>query len=269
VTTLSSLSSHKRAYLATLKQYAVGALAAPAKISEHVYWLPPGPPDRPSLCAVVGERGTIWLDAGASPAHAGEFLAFLAGQGIAKPSHVILSHSHWDHVFGAAELGAYVVAHELTAGYLEELADTDWSDEALERRVASGEASSQHAENVKAELPSPRRVEIAHAAIVFREGVRFDLGGVRVEARHIGGDHADDSTVSFVEPDGVLFLGDCLYEAPSGGYTVSRAQPLSDAIRSFGAKLHVEGHNESVLSQAELDEVIAEAIATVGPMKQT
>lgn len=239
-------------------------MAAPAKISDHVYWLPPGPPDRPSLCAVVGERGTIWLDAGSSAAHAREFLAFLAENGITKPSHVVLSHSHWDHVFGAAELGAHVVAHELTAGYLEELAELDWSDEALEQRVAAGDASSQHAENVKAELPSPRRVKIAHVAIVLREGARFELGGVRVEVRHVGGDHADDSTVSFIEPDGVLFLGDCLYEAPSGGYTVARAQPLIDAIRSFGAQLHVEGHNESVLSAAELDEVIAEVSATVG-----
>jgi glyoxylase-like metal-dependent hydrolase (beta-lactamase superfamily II) len=239
----------------------------PAKISEHVYWLPPGPPDRPSLCAVVGERGTIWLDAGASAAHAREFQAFLAENGIAKPSHVVLSHSHWDHVFGAAELGAYVVAHELTAGYLEELAELDWSDEALEGRVASGETSPQHAANVKAELPSPRRVRIAHADIVFRDGVRFELGGVRVEARHVGGDHADDSTLAFVEPDGVLFLGDCLYEAPSGGYTVARAQPLIEAIRSFGAQLHVEGHNGTVLSQAELDDVIAEAIATVAHLR--
>ena len=99
---------------------------------------------------------------------------------------------------------------------------------------------------------------------MFREGIRFELGGVRVEARHVGGDHADDSAVAFVEPDGVLFLGDCLYESPSGGYTVARVQPLIDAIRSFGAQLHVEGHNESVLTQVELDDVIAEASPTVG-----
>jgi hypothetical protein len=67
----------------------------------------------------------------------------------------------------------------------------------------------------------------------------------------------------------VLFLGDCLYEGPSGGYTVARAQPLIDAIRSFATQLHVEGHNGSVLSQAELDDVIAKAIAAVGTMKQT
>ena len=51
------------------------------KISEHVYWLPPAPPDRPSLCAVEGEGATIWLDAGSSAAHTREFLDALAARG--------------------------------------------------------------------------------------------------------------------------------------------------------------------------------------------
>jgi glyoxylase-like metal-dependent hydrolase (beta-lactamase superfamily II) len=233
----------------------------PTRITEHVYWLAPGPPDRPSLCAVAGERGTIWLDAGSSPAHTRALADFLAEQAVTRPSHVALTHSHWDHVFGAAELGAHVVAHELTAGYLEQLAATDWSDEALDRRVAAGESSPEHAENVKAELPSPREVRIAPAEIVFREGLDLELGGVRVQVRHVGGDHADDSSVMFVEPDGVLFLGDCLYEAPSGGYTVERVEPLLAAVRSFGAHLFVEGHGETVLSRAELEAAIASAIA--------
>jgi glyoxylase-like metal-dependent hydrolase (beta-lactamase superfamily II) len=236
---------------------------APAKISEHVYWLPPGPPDRPSLCAVVDERGTIWLDAGSSPAHTREFLGSLADAGIARPSHVVLTHSHWDHVFGAVELGAHVVAHELTDRYLAELAATDWSDDALDRRVRSGDVSQEHADNVKVELPSPRDVRIALGTILFRESLRFELGGVRAEVRHVGGDHADDCTVIFIEPDGVLFLGDCLYEAPSGGYTVERLPPLVNAVRSFGAELYVEGHSDTVLSRAELEDAIAEANATV------
>lgn len=235
------------------------------KISEHVYWLPPGPPDCPSLCAVEGERATIWLDAGSSPAHTREFLDSLATEGVAKPTHVVLTHSHWDHVFGADELGAHVVAHERTAGYLHELAGTDWSDDALDRRVAAGESSQEHADNVKQELPTPRDVRIRLAEIVFREGLDFELGGVRVQVRHVGGDHADDSSVAYVEPDGVLFLGDCLYEASSGGYTAERATPLIAAVRSFAAVHFVEGHGETVLSQAELEDAIAEATAAATP----
>ena len=232
------------------------------RITEHVYWLPPSAPDRPSLCAVVGDRGSIWLDAGSSAAHAREFLRVLAGDGVAAPSHVVLTHSHWDHVFGADELGAHVIAQERTAAYLEQLAATDWSDEALDRRVASGQVSPEHAENVKAELPSPRDVRIAPAEIVLRDSLELELGGAHVQARHVGGDHADDSTVVFVEPDGLLFLGDCLYEAPSGGYTSERIGPLVDAVLGFEAQLFVEGHNEVVMSRAELDDVIAEARST-------
>ena len=97
---------------------------------------------------------------------------------------------------------------------------------------------------------------------MFGEGLDFELGGVRAQVRHVGGDHADDSTVVYVEPDGVLFLGDCLYEAPTGGYTVERATPLLAAVRSFAAVHFVEGHTETVLSRAELEEAIAEATPT-------
>jgi glyoxylase-like metal-dependent hydrolase (beta-lactamase superfamily II) len=212
---------------------------------------------------VIGDRHTIWLDAGSSARHADEFLQFLATQDVAKPNHVILTHSHWDHVFGADALGAHVVAHEQTAEYLEQLAATDWSDEALDRRVDSGESSPTHAENVKAELPAPRNVRIAPADIVFRDGLDLVLGSVRVQVRHVGGDHADDSTVMYVEPDGLLFLGDCLYEAPSGGYTADQVGPLVSRVRDFGARLFVEGHSDNVLSTAELAERIAEASSSL------
>jgi glyoxylase-like metal-dependent hydrolase (beta-lactamase superfamily II) len=158
-------------------------------------------------------------------------------------------------VFGAAELGAIVVAHSLTAEALRELAETDWSDEALAGRVSSGEVSAAHAENVKEELPSPRDVRIAPADVLFEDGLDFDLGGVTVRVRHVGGDHAADSCVMHVEPDGVLFLGDCLYEAPSGGLT-GLAPALHRAVLSFEANLFVEGHSESVLTRAELEQLV-------------
>jgi hemoglobin len=221
--------------------------SAPARISEHVYWLPPGPPDRPSLCAVVGARRTLMLDAGSSPAHARLLLDVLER----APSAVVYTHSHWDHVFGGAAVGATIVAHALTAQRLVELAQRDWSDEGLDRRVADGLSSPAHAEHVKTELPSPRSVEVAPADVVFREGLDLDLGGVTVRVRHVGGDHAADSSVMYVEPDGVLFLGDCLYDSPAGGLTAERAFPLVGTLLGFDAELYVQGHEPTVFSHAE------------------
>lgn len=234
-------------------------LVAPAlqKLSDRVYWLPPAQPDRPSLCAVVGERRTLMLDAGSSAAHARLFLDGLESEGVARPSAVALTHSHWDHVFGADALHAEVIAHDLTAEALDELAATDWSDDALDRRVADGLASAQHAANVKEELPAPREVRVAPADIVFREGLDLELGGATVRVRHVGGDHAADSSVMYVEPDRLLFLGDCLYDSPDGRLTSERALPLLDAVLAFGAEQYVEGHSETVIPGAELEALAA------------
>jgi glyoxylase-like metal-dependent hydrolase (beta-lactamase superfamily II) len=230
-------------------------VTALAKITEHVYWMPPGPPDRPSVCAVVGERRTLMLDAGSSAAHARAFLGDLLLKSGTRPSAVVYTHSHWDHVFGGAEIGGMVIAHAQTAEGLIEAADTDWSDEALDRRVAAGLASPQHAAHVKEELPSPRVVEVALADIVFHDGIEIDLGGVRVHVRHVGGDHSADSSVMYVEPDRVLFLGDCMYASPEGALTPESAFRLRDTILGFSAGHYVEGHHESVSSRREVEDL--------------
>jgi glyoxylase-like metal-dependent hydrolase (beta-lactamase superfamily II) len=229
------------------------------KISDRVYRMPPGPPDRPSLCAVVGERRTLMLDAGSSTAHARLFLDGLSAEGVAPPSYVALTHSHWDHVFGASELGAHVIAQALTAETLIELAATDWSDEALDQRAAAGVVSPMHVANVKAEMPSPRDVRVAPADIVFRDSLDIELGGVTVRLRHVGGDHAADSSVMYVEPDRVLFLGDCLYDSPGGGLTPQLVFPLHETVRGFGAQLFVDGHGEAVMSRADFERLTEKA----------
>jgi glyoxylase-like metal-dependent hydrolase (beta-lactamase superfamily II) len=226
------------------------------KITDHVYWMPPGPPDRPSVCAVVGDRRTLMLDAGSSSAHTREFLDALSAEGAARPTAVVYTHSHWDHVLGGAELGVPVIAHASTAEQLIELAGRDWSDEGLDKAVAAGRASPQHAAHVKQELPAPRTVEVAPADIVFQDGLVIELGGVAVCVRHVGGNHSAESCVMYVESDRLLFLGDCMYDSPAGALTAELAFPLHDAILAFDAERYVDGHGESVLSRPEIEDLI-------------
>jgi glyoxylase-like metal-dependent hydrolase (beta-lactamase superfamily II) len=236
-------------------------LSALARISEHVYWMPPGPPDRPSLCAVVGERRTIMLDAGSSTRHTRAFLDALRLESGTRPAAVVYTHFHWDHVLGGAEVGGHVIAQALTAEQLIELAARDWSDEGLDRRVAAGQASPGYAANIKEEMPSPRTVEVAPADIVFHDGLDVELGGVTVRVRHVGGDHSADSSVMYVEPDRVLFLGDCLCDSPTGVLTAELAFPLYDAIFEFDAEVYVEGHHPSVSTRADVEVLIEKARA--------
>jgi glyoxylase-like metal-dependent hydrolase (beta-lactamase superfamily II) len=122
--------------------------------------------------------------------------------------------------------------------------------------VAAGLASPQHVADVKQELPSPRRVQVAPADIAYHDRLDIELGGVTVHVQHVGGDHSADSSVMYVEPDRVLFLGDCLSESPEGALTAALALPLHEALLGFDAELYIEGHHESVSSRAEVETLI-------------
>lgn len=224
------------------------------QISEHVYWLPPGKPDRPSLCAVVGENLTLALDSGASAAHAQLFLDGLAAHHAAPPSLIALTHWHWDHVFGADRLGVPVIAQAQTADQLARMAAYDWSDAGLEAHIAAGEQTAAGAEHIKQELPAPREVRITVPSIVFEANLELRLGGVICAIQHVGGDHAADSSVMFVLPDRVLFIGDCLYDAiytPKRHYTRKNLLPLIERLRAFDAEYVIEGHTDTVMSWNE------------------
>ena len=171
-----------------------------------------------------------------------------------RPSAVVYTHSHWDHVFGGAELGGLVIAHVLTAEALNELAAMDWSDEGLEQRFAGGEASPQHVAYVKGEMPSPRTVEVAPADIVFQDGLDIELGGVTVRVRHVGGEHSADSSVMYVEPDRLVFLGDCLWDPP--GVQPAAGSPMHDAVLEFDAERYIDGHSASVFSRSDIEGLI-------------
>ena len=226
-----------------------------SQISPHVFWMSPGAPDRPSLCAVFGASHTLLLDAGASGAHISLFRDALRTAGVPAPRYAALTHWHWDHVFGASELSIPLIAHSATAEKLTVMAGWDWSDEALERRVAAGEETRFSADNIKLELPAPRAVRVTVPDLVFQQELTIRLGGVTCHIQHVGGDHAGDSCVMFIEPDRVLFLGDCLGEnlhAPVPYFTRKRLFPLLETVLGFGADLIVEGHNRTVMTRPEL-----------------
>ena len=103
-------------------------------------------------------------------------------------------------------------------------------------------------------MPRPRYSLFAD--VVFDHGLELRLGGVTVHVSHVGGDHSPDSSVMWVDPDGLLFLGDCLSASPEGALTPQAALPLRETILSFDAEQYVEGHHESFSSRSEMEELL-------------
>jgi glyoxylase-like metal-dependent hydrolase (beta-lactamase superfamily II) len=195
----------------------------------------------------------MMLDAGSSAAHTRAFVEALVSASGTRPDAVVYTHSHWDHVLGGAEVSGVVIAHALTAERLIDLAHRDWSEEGLDRRVAEGLSSARHVADVKAEMPSPRAVEVAPADVIFRDGIEIELGGATVRVRHIGGDHSADSCVIYVEPDGVLFMGDCTSASPEGVMTSESVAKLRELVLGSAVEYYIEGHHGSVSSRRDME----------------
>lgn len=232
--------------------------------TERAWWLTPdGTTDRPVLGALAGARGTLIVDAGASPAHAAEFQAALAAAGLPAPAWVALTHWHWDHVFGAAAFQAPLIAQAGTARMLETMRGWSWDDAALDQRVAAGVEIAFCRDMIKAELPDRGGLRLRGADLSFGDRVTIDLGGARCQLIHVGGDHAADSIIIHLPDEGVAFLGDALYQdiyREPRRYTLGRLRPLLERTLALGAEWHLWGHGPEPMGRAELRKLADELI---------
>ena len=243
--------------------------------TRHIHWLPPyAPTDRPVLGLVAGTRETLLVDAGNSPAHVRLLLAGAAAADVRPPTLLMLTHWHWDHVFGTGCFPIPTFAHVETRRIVAEMAGQAWDDAALDARVAAGTEIAFCRDMIRAELPDRTGLLIRPPTVGFTATVVLDLGGTTAVLQHVGGDHAADSSVVYMPDDGVVFLGDCLSPAIYGGprrYTAAALLALFARVLAFDAAWYLAGHNPDPLSRAELAtwaervRVLATALETAGP----
>ena len=195
------------------------------------------------------------VDAGNSPAHAHLLLDGLAKLSLASPKYVVLTHWHWDHIFGVSAFDVPIFAYEETQQVIEEMVDLDWSDEALDQRVAEGTEIEFCRDMLKAEWPDRTNLQLKPPDVSFATQLEFNLGGVRCQVKHVGGDHASDSTIVYIPEDKVLFLSDCLYEDLHHGprnYTTQKLFPLIDEIMSYNVEHYIWGHDPEPMPKTEM-----------------
>ena len=225
------------------------------QISPHVYWLPPdSSTDRPVLGVIAGQRATLIVDAGNSPAHANLLLDELAKLDVPGLTYLVLTHWHWDHVFGITAFQVPVFASKQTCVAVAQMVDLDWCDEALDQRVDEGTEIEFCRDMIKLELPDRSNLRLRTPDVAFTHQIEIDLGGVTCLIKHVGGDHASDSSIVHVQEDGIVFLGDAPYEDLHHGprnYTTDKLFPLLDDILSCDAEAYLWGHDPEPMSGTE------------------
>ncbi len=216
------------------------------QLTNRIYYLPHDPEtDRPILSAICGDDETLIVDAGNSDKHAKLFLGELNQIQMANYQSVVLTHWHWDHSFGTNQMNLFTIAHENTKMHLEKMAEYDWSNEALDNRVEKGLENQFCSDMIKKEFGEDRNITISLPNTTFKDKYEIDLGGIRCEVKHVGGDHSDDSSIIFVEEEKVLFLGDCLYPSiytQQPQYKIDNVRRLLEIIEMFDAEIYVLSH---------------------------
>lgn len=216
------------------------------KLTERFwYQTPVSETDRPILGAVVGNELTLMIDSGNSENHAESFLDELRKKCIKGPSLVVITHWHWDHIFGLPALNIPSISSAETKTKMQELLPFSWSDEDLDERVKKGIEIEFCAEAIKKEFPDHRNINIKLPTITFHQKLEIDLGGVTCVLQHVGGDHTTDSIIVYIKEEKVLFLSDCLYAnmyAPKNNYTVNRTLNLLNQLESFDADFYIFSH---------------------------
>ena len=213
------------------------------QISPHV-WILPRHPDKNRVQATVGmvmtEQQTILIDTGNSLNLARQIQATLAAMEAPTVSHIIYTHHHWDHSFGACIYGAPVIAHQLSYEFLAQMQQENVSETYLRTKV---ERNPKLILDWTAE--DWAQFEIVLPKITYEGHHQLNFGEVTLELEHVGGVHAADSTIIKVVEDGVMFLGDCYYPPPR--YENPDDQMLDmtmlESLLDENYDLYIDGHN--------------------------
>ncbi|MFP7343628.1 MBL fold metallo-hydrolase [Bacillus safensis] len=217
------------------------------KIGQSFWYITPvSLTDRPILGMVAGTNKTLMIDAGNSEDHANYFIQKTLEHENASPDMVVLTHWHWDHIFGLPALPDTVsIASAKTRKEMEKLVPFSWSDEAIDERVREGTEIEFCAKAIKEEYQGHRDIQVVLPDVTFARRIEIDLGGVTCIVQQVGGDHAADSVIVYVKEEKILFLGDCIYPkmyAEKVHYTVKEILRLLDELEAFDADTYIPSH---------------------------
>jgi glyoxylase-like metal-dependent hydrolase (beta-lactamase superfamily II) len=183
--------------------------------------------------AIAGDDELLLVDTRSTHVQAEEIRADLRALSALPVGIVVNTHHHFDHAFGNHVFRpARIWGHVRCASRM--------------RGVGPAEQAALATENpaLASDLPS---VIIDPPENTFHETAAIEVGGRRVELRHLGRGHTDDDIVVLVPDCGVLFAGDLVEQgAPpffGDGYPLDWPETVSRLLELVRGAV-VPGHGD-------------------------
>lgn len=218
------------------------------KLTENIYYMQrKDETDRPSLGLICGKKYSMIVDSGNSPNHAKEFISEVKSMNVPPLKYLVLTHHHWDHIFGIEEMNLITIANNQTEKEINEMKKLKWDDQSLLDYLVRGKFSDFTIKCIKEEIPNREDFSIGNLDIVYKDQIEIDLGDLKCMIKVIGGSHTDDSTIIYIPKEEVLFLGDCIYGRRYNGvygYKKENLLPMIEEIEQYDAKHYIVSHME-------------------------
>lgn len=218
------------------------------KFSENIWYMRGEErTDRPYLYYIKGSRLSAAVDAGNSAAHIDKFYGALRDEGLPLPDITFITHWHWDHTFAMHKVHGLTVSSAGTDKKLREVMRWQWTDEAMQARVSSGEDVAHVCRTIKIEYPDLDAITVVPPDIAVSGTVSADLGGITCLLSARDSTHSRDALFIYVPEEKTLIAGDALcadYYDNGGRYDRVRLLDMISYIEGTGARHILDGHGE-------------------------
>lgn len=234
---------------------------------------------------VIGKKGVLLFDPAGTPLVGERVAAKVAELTDLPVTHMAISHWHGDHSMGAYKIlekypDAEIVMHEFTARAIKSpLNSFTPPDEAAEQETrtrietalrtgvrSNGEPvipqMRPYYENVLEHLDlvsdEIRGLKPASPTKTFTDAMSIDLGGRKVELRHMGPGNTNGDVIMYLPKERVLATGDVVVRpTPYGFYSHPRSWvKVLTQLKSLPAKTIVPGHGDIMTDTAYFDLLI-------------
>jgi hydroxyacylglutathione hydrolase len=179
------------------------------------------------------------IDPGLSPADL-KLIEQAAGSRQARPRHIVLTHSHWDHVLGPGFFpGVPVVQQQAAVAVAAEFGP------AIERQVAEWRTQRVGEE--------PAEFSLAEPDETFGEMMELGVGKETLALIHAPG-HAEEQLVVYHKASGTLWAGDMLsdIEIPFVMQDLGAYRRTLDRLVLLDVRVLVPGHGSPTIDREEI-----------------
>lgn len=226
------------------------------KISERIYYLiNDRETDRPLLGYIKGDKYSLMVDAGNSKKHVEKFNNSLKELNLKLPDYVAITHWHWDHSYGMHSVVGKTIACEKTNEQLKIMSKWQWTDEAMKKRLLTGEDIDFADTNIRKEYKELQDIKVITSDIVFKNKIEMDLGGLTVILKNVISPHSEDSVIVYVPDEKVVFIGDAYGVDYYNNYEYDsvKLNGLINVLENLDFNICLAGHSEPLSKTKIID----------------